>query len=238
MPPPRRLSQNQLEVLRRFDTCTLSNAIGLLNIRPRNEGFIAGTAACKFPKLPAVIGYAVTGRIRASMPPIRGRCYYEHIDWWRYVAQMPEPRVVVIQDVDRSPGVGALFGEAHARISAALSGVACVTNGAVRDLPAIEGLGFQLFAGSVSVSHAYAHIVDFGEPVEIGGLRISPGDLMHGDLHGVHQIPLNAAGKLAEKAEEVLRGDREIAALIESRGFSVEMLISKLEGKGDNHLCE
>jgi 4-hydroxy-4-methyl-2-oxoglutarate aldolase len=223
------LSHEQFETLRRFDTCTLSNAVELLNLRPRNEGFIAGTAACRFPKLPPVLGYAVTGKIRSSMPPIRGRCYYEHMEWWKYLEQVPAPRIVVIQDEDHTPGVGALFGEAHARISRALGCVACVTNGAVRDLPAIEELGFQLFAANLSVSHAYAHIVEFSEPVELGGLRISSGDLLHGDMHGVHQIPLEAAGKLAEMAGEVLREDREIAALTSAPDFSVETLAAKIE---------
>jgi regulator of RNase E activity RraA len=88
--------------------------------------------------------------------------------------------------------------------------VACVTNGAVRDLPGIQALGFQIFAGNVSVSHAYAHVVDFGDPVEIGGLRISNGDLLHGDLHGVQTIPRSAARDLAVVAEQVLRDDREL----------------------------
>ena len=81
------------------------------------------------------------------------------------------------------------MGEGYARISRALGCVACLTNGAVRDLKGIEALAYQVFAGSVSVSHAYAHVVDFGDPIVIGGLRISPGG-----LHGVQMIPRSAAG--------------------------------------------
>ena len=77
------------------------------------------------------------------------------------------------------------MGEIHATIGMALKCVGCVTNGAVRDFPAVEAMGFQMYAGNVSVSHAYAHIIEFGEPVEIGGLKISSGDLLHGDRHGI-----------------------------------------------------
>jgi len=167
------------------------------------------------------------------MLPVTGRCYYGHPDWWQYVASLQGPTVLVIQDADDSPGVGALLGEAYARISRALGSVACVTNGAVRDLPAIEALGYQVFAGSVSVSHAYAHVVDFGERVEIGGLRISPGDLLHGDLHGVHMIPTSAAGKLHALAEQVLQGDRELFELTERKNFSVNLLPTRLEEGAD-----
>jgi 4-hydroxy-4-methyl-2-oxoglutarate aldolase len=97
-------------------------------------------------------------------------------------------------------------------------------------LKGIEALGYQVFAGSVSVSHAYAHVVDFGDPVEIGGLRVSPGDLLHGDLHGVHMIPHGAADSLAVIAEQVLREDRELFELTERKDFSVATLSAKLEG--------
>jgi len=107
--------------------------------------------------------------------------------------------------------------------------VACVTNGVVRDLPGVEALGFQLFSAGVSVSHAYAHVVDFGEPVEIGGLRIRPGDLLHGDLHGVHTIPMDAARELPGVAEQILREDRELFAFTSRKDFSVDLLTAKLQ---------
>jgi 4-hydroxy-4-methyl-2-oxoglutarate aldolase len=229
-------SEAELDRLRQFDTCTLSNAIERLNIRPRNEGFVTRAVTCRFPQLPPVIGYAVTARMRSSAMPVTGRCYYEHPDWWKYVASLAGPKIVVIQDTDHSPGVGALVGEAYARISRALGCVACVTNGAVRDVPAIQALGYQLFSGHLSVSHAYAHIVGFGEPVEIGGLQISSGDLLHGDLHGVHMIPAGAARSLPAAAEQVLLGDRLVIELTERKDFSVDMLPANLAEGLDRHL--
>ena len=222
------LSRDDLERLRQFDTCTLSNAIERLNIRPRNEGFMSGALTCRFPQFAPVIGYAVTARMRSSDTPVNGKYYYQNPDFWKYVASLTGPRILVIQDADESPGTGALLGEAYARISRALGAVACVTNGAVRDLKGIDALGYQVFAGSVSVSHAYAHVVDFGEPVEIGGLLIAPGDLLHGDMHGVHMIPKGAARDLAVIAEDVLRADRELFELTERKDFSPDMLLQQI----------
>jgi regulator of RNase E activity RraA len=163
------------------------------------------------------------------MMPITGQCYHEHLAWWRYVAGCPRPGIIVIQDADHSPGVGALLGEGYARISRAFGCVACVTNGAVRDVVGIEALGFQLFDGGLSVSHAYAHVVEFGAPVEIGGLQIASGDLLHGDLYGVQAIPTEAARDLPALAEQVLRGDREMFDLTERKDFSIDMLSARLE---------
>jgi len=223
------LSRDCLEQLRRFDTCTISNAIERKRLRPRNEGFIIGAAPCRFPKMPPVVGYAVTALMRSSMPPISGRWYYERMDFWRYLASVPAPRILVVQDADPLPGVGALFGEMHARICRALDCVAYVSNGAVRDLPAIEALGFQLFAGSVAVSHAYAHVAEFGERIEIGGLRISSGDLLHADLHGVQAIPRQIAADLPAVAEQMLLQEQELFRLCSQKNFNVEMLAAELE---------
>jgi regulator of RNase E activity RraA len=222
-------SRECLEQLGRFDTCTLSNAIERLDVRPRNEGFIVGAVRCQYPKLRPSIGYAVTGRIRSSMPPVHGSWYYEQIDWWRYLETVPGPRIVVMQDSDPYPGTGAMFGEVHARICRALDCVAYVTNGAVRDIPGIGALGFQLFAGGLSVSHAYVHVVEFGQPIEIGGLRICSGDLLHGDVHGVHKIPPEAVRDLASAAEQVRLQEQELFRLCDDKAFCVDMLAAKLE---------
>jgi 4-hydroxy-4-methyl-2-oxoglutarate aldolase len=218
------VSSVAFETLRQLDTCSVSNAIERLNVRLRNEGFVSGAVDCRFPNLPPLLGYAVTGRIRTSSPPMRGSCYYDRMDWWNYLASMPEPRVMVIQDADHTPGLGALVGEIHATLARALNCLGCVTNGAVRDLNAVESLGFHLFSGSVSVSHAYAHIIDFGKPVEIGNLVIQPADLIHADRHGVHVIPIEIAEELPAVTRRILEEERELIRFCRSSNFSLQDL--------------
>jgi len=217
-----------LEKIRSLDTCTVSNAIERFNVRLRNEGFVSGSLRCRFPNLPPMLGYAVTGRIRSSSPPMSGRCYYDRMDFWNHMAAMPEPRVLVLQDVDRAPGFGAFVGEIHATISLALGCVGYITNGSVRDLPAVRAMGFHLFSGSVAVSHAYAHLVEFGEPVEIGGLKISPGDLIQGDRHGVQIIPLPLVGEIAEEAAKIQSEEQELLTFCRSPQFSLQGLADRL----------
>jgi len=229
MPSRNVLSANDWQSIRQLDTCTVSNAIERFNVRLRNEGFVHGCIHCQFPHLPPMLGYAVTARARASSAPMTGRCYYDRMDWWEYVVTIPEPRVMVLQDVDHQPGIGAFVGEIHAEIGMALKCVGCVTNGAVRDLPAVEKSGFQMFAGSVAVSHSYAHIVDFGEPVEIGGLQIHPGDLIHGDRHGVHTIPQEIAPEIPKIAAGLVAEERALIELCRSPGFSLQELAARLK---------
>jgi 4-hydroxy-4-methyl-2-oxoglutarate aldolase len=224
-----KLSPEVLEKLRGLDSCTVSNAIERFDVRLRNDGFVSGTAQCRFPHFSPMVGYAVTGKVRTSSPPTTRRCYYDRMDWWSYVASVPEPRVLVLQDNDYKPGVGAFVGEIHAQIGRALNCAGCVTNGTVRDLPAVEALGFHMFSGGVSVSHAYAHIIEFGEPVEIGCLKISPGELMHGDRHGVLTVPLSIAEKIPAEAELLLEQERELIEFCRSDRFSLGELAARIQ---------
>ena len=176
-----------------------------------------------------MLGYAVTCHIHTSFIPVSGGYYHTNMDWWRYVETIPAPRVLVLQDADGEPGAGALAGELHAAIGMALGCVGVVTNGAIRDLPQLRDMGFHAFAGNVIVSHSYAHVAKFGHPVEIGGLEISPGDLIHGDLHGVHTIPLSILPQLVDAAEEVLRKEREFVEFCRSPEFSLRRLSEKLD---------
>ncbi|MGA2433977.1 MAG: RraA family protein [Bryobacteraceae bacterium] len=228
-----KLSAADFDRLRKLDTCTVSNAIERLKVRLRDEGFASSAVRCQFPQLGPMLGYAVTARVRSSQPPIKGRWYQERMDWWDYVAGMPEPRVMVVQDIDETPGFGAFMGAVHSAIALALGCVGCVTNGAVRNLNKVESMGLHLFAGGVTVSHGYAHIVDFGEPVEVGGLKISPGDLIQGDVHGIQTIPLSIAPQIPGVAETVLNQDREIVEFCRSPEFSLQGLSQVLKRLSD-----
>ena len=218
-----------LEKLKGLDSCTVSNAIERLNVRLRNEGFLSGAARCRFPKFPPMVGYAATARIRTASPPMSYRCYYDRMDWWNYVASLPEPRVLVLQDADHNPGLGAFVGEIHAAIGVALNCVGCVTNGAVRDLPAVEALGFQMYANHTSVSHAYAHIAEFGEPLEIDSLKISTGDLLHGDRHGIVSIPMSVAAEVSVEASKIKNEERELIDFCHSPSFSLQELAERIQ---------
>jgi regulator of RNase E activity RraA len=218
------LTPDQLETLRRLDACTLANAIETFHERLRNEGFTDGTVRCLFPQLPPMVGYAATVKVRGSAPPTADSLYPDRTDWWNYILSLPAPRVLVVHDIATRPGLGTLLGAVHVNILRALGCVGAVTNGSVRDIPAAEKLGFHLFAGNISVSHAYVHIVEVGGQVEIAGLKIQSGDLLHGDLHGVQSVPPAVVGRISSVAARIVAKEQELIALCQSPDFSVEKL--------------
>jgi len=218
------LTEKQLAALRDLDTCSVSNAIETFGVRLRNTGFADSRIKCMFKSFPSMVGYAATARMRSDEPPMEGGTYHDRTDWWNDILRIPAPRIVVLEDMDKRAGLGAFVGDVHAAILTALGCVGYVTNGAVRELPAIRKTGFQLFAGGLAVSHGYAHIFDFRATVDIGGMLVKPGDLLHGDRHGVLSVPRDIAPQIPAAASRLQDIERRIIAFCRSAGFSVEKL--------------
>ncbi len=222
MPP--NLTSEEFERLRGLGTPRVANAIERFRIRLRNEGYGDGSIHCLFPELGPMLGYAATLKVRSVNPPTEREHYLEHTQWWDHVLAVPAPRLLVIEDLDAPMPGGAFLGEVHASILQALHCLGALTNGAVRDLPEVRAAKFHFFAGCVSVSHAYVHIVEVGQGVTVAGLRISPGDLIHADGHGVVSVPLAVAPEIPRVSAQIEEEEQRIIGLCRSDNFSVERL--------------
>lgn len=220
--PP--LTERELDALRQIDTCMVANAVETFNLRLHNTGFTNGSIRCMFPDLPPIVGYAATARLRSGEPPIKGGTFHDRSDLWNSILEIPAPRILVLEDLDTPPGRGAFVGGEHAAILKALGCVAYLTNGALRELPSVRTEEFQLFGGNLAVSRAYAHIFDIGASVAVGGMEVNPGELLHGDVHGVLTIPAQIAIQIPEVAHELKRREQQIVELCHSSSFSVPKL--------------
>jgi len=216
------LDPSVLEALKRFDSPTLSNAIETFAIRPRDEGYMSMDIRCMFPELGPMVGYAATATIRAR-GPVQG----DQTPLYQHVRDVPGPRVVVVQDLDDPPGCGSLWGEVNATIFGALGCAGCVTDGCVRDLNEARAMGFQFFARGPGVSHAYVRVENAGQPVTVGGLRVSPADLIHADQHGVLLIPRDVAAELPAAAERVISAEQTLLEWVRSSDFDADELIER-----------
>jgi 4-hydroxy-4-methyl-2-oxoglutarate aldolase len=217
------LSPQELDALRRLNTPTVSNAIETFNIRPRSEGFMDPSIRCIFSEMGVMVGYACTATISAKEPAPPG-LHVSRFEQWDNILSIPVPRVMVIHDLDDPPAVGSYWGEVQSNIHRALGCVGTVTDGSVRDLDEVRELGFHFFAAHVSASHAYVHLVDFGQPVKVGGLTVHPGDLIHADQHGVLMIPHQVARDIVAAAAEVERVERQIIDYCKTPDFDIEEL--------------
>ena len=162
------LNDEQLAALRAWPSPAISNAIETFQVRARNYGAMTPDIRCHFPEMEPIVGYAVTCKIRASVPPDQDpEVRVERGDWYDHIESIPTPRIVVIEDLD-DPPIGSFWGEVNANIHRAFGCVGVVTSGGVRDMEEVRELGFQFLAKEVLVSHAYVHQVEVGGPVTVG----------------------------------------------------------------------
>lgn len=192
-----KLSKEQLEELRKYDTPTVCNALESFGVRGRLEGYANPGMVLRVPYQKPMVGYAATARISGIQPGKKEMMmnYYEH------VREMDDPTIAVIQDTDEVK-VGSFWGEVNATVHKALGAVGTLTDGGVRDLKEVENLGFYFFSTELVVSHGNAHVDEYGCPVTICGLEVLPGDLLHADYHGITIIPPEIAPHLAEACKK------------------------------------
>ena len=217
------LNPEELENLRQISSCSIANAIQNLNVIPRNEGYMSPDIKSIFPDMAPIIGYAVTAVITADMPPSEDM-NVSRLRLIEEIIQTPEPRIVVIKDLDYPNVVGSFWGEVQANIHGSVGCVGTITDGGVRDLDEMRELGFNAFASDVLVSRGYVHLVDVGVPVTVGGLKVNPGDLLLGDQHGVVSIPVDVARDISGALRSVEDQEREMIELCQSPDFTVEKL--------------
>ena len=98
-----------------------------------------------------------------------------------------------------------------------------ITDGSVRDLPDIAE-GFQMMADRVGPSHAYVHVVGFGHPVTVAGMRVVSGELIHADQHGAVVIPWEVADQVLGAAQQIAAREAVMIKAAQTPGFNIDKL--------------
>jgi len=197
----KKLSPEVLKTLGTYDSSTVSNVIELFKLRPNISGYMNGSIHAQYPKLPPVVGYSTTATFRSAYPSVETSVYRRTAEHVERMQEIPEPRLVVVQDLDEPPAAASL-GEVLGRLYKRFGCAGFITNGATRDVLQVKELNFAVFASSVIVSHGYPHLEEIHVPVHVGGLTVRPGDLLHADANGVVMIPSSIAEMVAEACGE------------------------------------
>ena len=218
-------SQSELEFLRSIDTPTVCNLVEMAAPERRGFGYTVQHLHCPFPELPPIVGFAKTVTFKAKDAVPLGQAGYmqKRLDYLDYVAAAPQPSIMIMEDLDAGYlGYGAFWGEVQSNIHQALGALGVVTNGSIRDIPMIAP-GFQMLAASIVPSHAYVHVVDYGIDVNVAGMAVKSGDLVHADRHGAVVVPTDKiaamqaalAGLSAREAKIIAaaRGGGGVAAI-------------------------
>jgi regulator of RNase E activity RraA len=210
--------------LRAVDTPTICNAIEVVQGRRGFAGFTRRAMLASEPGA-RMVGHARTAAIRGAAPPQRSPEAVKAMraDYYRHMSGGPRPAVAVVADLDPEP-VGAFWGEINAAAHKGLGLAGALTNGVMRDLDVLDG--FPVVARSVGPSHGFVHVVAVGEPVEVSGLRVAPGDLVHADRHGAVVVPPEIAPRLPAAIVRLAQTERLVLEPARREGFDLDALLA------------
>lgn len=205
------MNQELLTLLQQVDTPTVCNAIEVAQGKRGFDQFTRGTMQASDPQAPAMVGYARTAKVSALRPsddPVdvvkaRRMAYYKHM------AEGTRPSIAVIEDVDFPDCVGAFWGEINTTVHRGFGVKGALTNGVVRDLGDLPS-GFPVIAGSIGPSHAFVHVTEIGVPVNVFGLAVQEGDLVHADRHGALVIPDDVIDHLFDAINKLMANEKLI----------------------------
>jgi 4-hydroxy-4-methyl-2-oxoglutarate aldolase len=212
-----------IDFLKTVDTPTLSNAVELLRVRERHEGFASRELRCLFPELGRMCGYAVTAQVETvtAMDPLDRAAF---CDLFEAVAAAPKPAVVVFQEIGGLAKYAAHCGEVMATVFTRLGAIGLVSDCGVRDVPEVRAIGMHYFARGTVASHARFRIVRSRVSVQVLGMPVRPGELVHGDENGLMTVPAVDAGELVAAVERVRERERALMHYVRGPEFTLEGL--------------
>lgn len=211
-----------IAALRAIDSATVSMAVEGLGVRDRTEGYASLHLRCLLPQSEPMVGYAITMKVDSTTPGrIPPPSQFSALR--TAVLASPKPAVVVIEESGPRPDKGCHMGDLVGTMLARNGVVGVVSGSGIRDLDGLNSLGLTAFALGTVVAHGVYSVTDVGCEVEVAGLRVRPGDLLHGDIDGLLTVPTQEPARLLSLADAVrVKESRARAAADEGwNGWSV-----------------
>jgi 4-hydroxy-4-methyl-2-oxoglutarate aldolase len=188
-----------VEQLRDFDTPLIANTIGAIDPTPAHEYYMGRSIRSVTPSLGPTVGIAVTCRVDSSSPGGES----ETEPFWRQLEEMSRlavPVVWVVQAVGSRPEHECVVGDGMAKVLHTVGCTGVVTDGGVRDIAGLQSVPFAAYCRGPTVHHTALRFLGAGEPVELGGITVRPGDMIHANAEGVIRIPHACLDRLPESA--------------------------------------
>ncbi len=177
-----------IEQLREFETPLVAEGLGALGCSELHRYYMGAEIRMLTDTPQPAVGVAVTLEVDTSSPQLKPdtTALYDALD---EIVPMKVPAMLMLKTVGSRPQHECVLGDGVAKISQAAGCCGAVTDGGVRDLAGIARLGFGVFARGPVVNHATFVLRKPRGPIEIGGIEVADGDLVHADSNGVHLVP-------------------------------------------------
>lgn len=222
--------EDEVASLGQIDSPTLANAIELLEVRNRNTGFCDRRMRQLTPEMGVLCGYAVTVQAvtDTAEPCSREAGVDKYLQVCEALEVAPKPAVVVVQELGGRPERSAHIGEVLATLFQRFGALGIVSDGAVRDMAELRGLGFQAFAPGSVASHGNFRLEGVQVPVQVCGMMVRPGDLLHGDENGLISVPSGLRERLPELADRVRAKEKMVLDYLKGEEVTLDGIRKRL----------
>ena len=209
-----------LESLAQYESALVQNA-GILvrGYVPADQDYSGPELKCMTPEKGTRIGYAITAHV---MPNTQRSDSLNNDVFYDTVAYSGVPTIVVLQDVESSPGRGAIFGDEMAFRLNAIGCRGAVVEGSVRDISGISNAGLGLWSRSRVPGHGSTSWLSISEPVSVAGLLIEQGDILVCDSDGITKVPTELASEVLEKCKQVREKEAATFSYMSDPDFTLE----------------
>ena len=211
-----------LNLLQSVDTPTVCNAIEVAQGKRGFNDFTRGTMLASDTK-GVIVGYAVTAQIAAIEPPTEAVSVIRErrMSYYKAMSENVKPSIAVVEDLDYPNCIGAFWGEVNTTIHKGFGMSGALTNGVMRDLGDMAE-GFPVVAGSIGPSHGFVHVRSVNQPINIFGMNIKSGDLIHADRHGAVVVPTDVIDDLETSILKMQETERLVLDPARKKGFDFD----------------
>lgn len=207
-----------IEELKKYDTPAITNVVatypkhplclGLYN--PWSENWYTDQSIrCMYPEMGRTVGYAVTC-VYGLPDPSFDRLSF--VDAVKALEASKKPSIFVFEQ-KFPPELAGKVGLSGGNMTSAMMAMGCVgaiSNGPSRDIDEIREMNFQYLLSGVTAGHGDMAVHAVNVPVSVGGMDVSPGEIIHMDENGACKFP-------ADRIADVLHNVRELQKEEEAR---------------------
>lgn len=204
--------QEMLEKLKNFDTPSITNVVatypgdteyclGLYHLW-NTKWYTDETLKCMYPELGRMAGRVVTVTFGLPDPEFNRLGF---LDLYKAIEKMPKPVIVAMkqdmpEEIKRKNG---LCGGNMMTAFKSLGVIGVISDGPSRDLDEVRPMGMQYMLTGVCAGHGDFSIHAINTPVDICGMEVAPGDIVHMDENGAVKFPAEYLDEVAERCERL-----------------------------------
>ena len=153
---------------------------------------------------------------------------FEHIEAWvnfcEEIERISSPVIAVFHDDSRHPGREAMIGEGMSRAVRAAGAVGLICDGCVRDIERLREMRFPVMGKGLTAHRGRIRFHRFQVPIQLAGMAVLPGDLIHADMNGAVVIPGELVTQTVDAARNVVSKESKLFAMISAPTYSVKQL--------------